>query len=148
MTKVDLAEQVKRYVGAFDLNVVNSAKIQSTLYDPSSKRWKVALQTPAGLRSVVSKHLVLATGVGSQKPHLPQIKNEGLYKGVSIHSAGFKNAKELKEKEVKVKAPHQIRVFTCFWKLELKLTCPLSPSLSLGPPTQHLTFSRIATPRV
>lgn len=95
-------------MGAFDLDVVNSAKIQSTVYDPSSKRWKVALQTPAGLRSVVSKHLVLATGVGSQKPNLPQIKNEGLYKGVSIHSTGYKNAKELKEKGVKVRYPCQI----------------------------------------
>lgn len=57
---------------------------------------------PAGQRTAVSKHLVLATGIGSQKPNMPQIADRGLYQGISVHSAQYQNAKQLVEKGVKV----------------------------------------------
>lgn len=62
--------------------------------------------TPAGHRTAVSRHLVLATGIGSQKPNRPQMKNAHLYNGITIHSADYKNAEQLKgqgqDQEVKV----------------------------------------------
>ena len=105
LTKDELAEQVRKYVAAFNLNVITSAKIKSTQYDDSTKRWTVRLETPAGEHRVVSKHLVQATGIGSQKPYIPSIPDSHLYKGISIHSASYKNAKELKEKGAKVNLP-------------------------------------------
>ncbi|KAJ5650934.1 uncharacterized protein N7484_004657 [Penicillium longicatenatum] len=102
LTRQNLASQVQQYVEKFNLNMITSAKIQSTQYDESAKRWKINFQTPHGKRTAVSKQLVLATGYGSQKPNLPTIANREIYRGISIHSAEYKNATALKEQGVKV----------------------------------------------
>ncbi|KAL1630648.1 hypothetical protein SLS54_000519 [Diplodia seriata] len=103
LTRDDLADQVRRYVAAFNLNVITSAQIKSTLYDQSSQRWTITFQTPAGQCTAVAKHLVQATGIGSQKPYLPRIADRHLYRGISLHSAQFKSAAKLKEQGVKVR---------------------------------------------
>ncbi|ROT37870.1 FAD/NAD(P)-binding domain-containing protein [Sodiomyces alkalinus F11] len=101
LSRDDLAEQVRRYVTALNLNVITSANIQSTVYDPSTKRWTVKFQTPEGGRTAVAKHLVQASGVSSQKKYLPKMADEHLYKGTSFHSELYKNANELKERGIK-----------------------------------------------
>ncbi|KAL3496535.1 monooxygenase [Aspergillus germanicus] len=101
LTRDDLASQVRRYVETFNLNVVNSAQITWTEYDEVNKKWTITFQTPAGKRTATSKHLVLATGIGSQKPNMPEVEDRNLYKGISIHSAEYKNAEVLKEQGVK-----------------------------------------------
>ncbi|KAH9226022.1 hypothetical protein K456DRAFT_1934595 [Colletotrichum gloeosporioides 23] len=101
LTKEELAEQARRYVEALNLNIITSAKIKATSYDQSTKLWTVKFQTPDGERTAVSKHLVQATGVSSQKPYTPKIADEHLCKGVRLHSADYKNATILKEKGVK-----------------------------------------------
>lgn len=93
---------MRKYVAAFNLNVITSAKIKATQYDDSVKRWTVKFETPSGEYTAVSKQLVQATGVGSQKPNLPSIADRHLYKGISLHSAQYKNAKELRERGAKV----------------------------------------------
>lgn len=103
LTKDELAQQVRRYVSSFDLNFITSAKIQSVVYDQSAKRWTIKFQTPSGPQKAVSKHLVQATGVRSQKPHLPCIIDEGIYKGISMHSVTFRNGNKLKNQGVKVR---------------------------------------------
>lgn len=82
--------------------MINSIKILSTNFDGASKQWTVNISTPAGNHTVVSKHLVQATGIGSQKPFVPAIANIELFSGVSIHSTRYKNAKELAQQGVKV----------------------------------------------
>lgn len=93
---------MQKYVAAFNLNVVTSAKIKKTQYDESAKRWIIKFETPAGEQTAVSRQLVQATGVGSQKPYVPQIADYNLYKGITLHSTQFKNAKGLVEKGAKV----------------------------------------------
>ncbi|KAL3433677.1 hypothetical protein BDV09DRAFT_186420 [Aspergillus tetrazonus] len=88
LTRQDLASQVRRYVDSFNLNTLQSAEIQWTEYDELAKKWTIA-------------HLVLATGIGSQKPNMPYIAEPHIYKGISVHSAEYKNAKLLKEQGVK-----------------------------------------------
>ncbi|KAL3481108.1 monooxygenase [Aspergillus californicus] len=101
LTRQDLADQVRRYVETFNLNIIHSALIQWTEFDEVTKNWSISFQTPAGQRKVVAKHLVMATGIGSQKPYLPQMAEPELYKGVSMHSAQYKNAEQLKEQGAK-----------------------------------------------
>ncbi|GKT52255.1 putative indole-3-pyruvate monooxygenase YUCCA3 [Colletotrichum spaethianum] len=84
------------YLATFNLNVVNSAKITSTTYNQATKLWTVIFQTPTGQRTAMAKHVVQATGIGSQKPYLPSMGDPHLYKGVSVHSATYQNAKDLK----------------------------------------------------
>ncbi|PYI07335.1 putative flavo protein [Aspergillus sclerotiicarbonarius CBS 121057] len=101
LTKDELASQVRRYVAAFNLNCITSAQIQSTHYDLSTQRWKIRFQTPAGQRTAVSRHLVLAKGHGCQKPHTPAIADSHLYQGISVHSAQYRNARQLREQGAK-----------------------------------------------
>lgn len=101
---MDLAEHLQAYVKALHLNVITSVKLQSTVFDPLEKRWTSQLETPAGIRTVVSKHFVQATGIGSQKPNVPQIADADSYKGIAIHSADFRNGGDLVSKGVKVRS--------------------------------------------
>ncbi|KAL4790051.1 monooxygenase [Aspergillus venezuelensis] len=97
LTRDELASQVRGYVETFNLNVINSAQIQWTEYDEANKKWTITFQTPTGRCKAVSRHLVMATGIGSQKPYIPQIAEPHLYKGISLHSAGYNNATLLKK---------------------------------------------------
>lgn len=98
-------------MAAFDLNMVTSAKILSSFYDQSKSRWVVKFQTPDGQRTAVAKHLVQATGFGSQKPYLPPMENEDVYKGVSIHSCHYSSAASLKEKGAKGSPANQTPLY-------------------------------------
>ncbi|KAK1655074.1 hypothetical protein BDP81DRAFT_308322 [Colletotrichum phormii] len=101
LTRDELANQVKRYVETFNLNVVNSAKVMSTTFNQASKLYTVTFWSPTGRRVAVARHLVQATGLGSQKPHMPPMADANLYKGVSVHSTAYRNAKDLKMLGVK-----------------------------------------------
>ncbi|KAH7015831.1 hypothetical protein EDB80DRAFT_761691 [Ilyonectria destructans] len=101
LSRDELAEQVRRYVSTFNLNIITSVKIQSTTYNQSAKQWVVKFETPAGQRTAVSKHIVQATGIGSQQVYLPPMEDTGQYKGISIHSAQYTNAKKLTEQGAK-----------------------------------------------
>ncbi|KAK7949256.1 monooxygenase [Apiospora aurea] len=95
LTKDELAGHVRHYVKTFNLNVINSARVTDTRYNTKTKWWTVAIKTPDRETKVVCKHLVQATGFGSQKPYMPPMWSPDLYKGISMHSAEYKNAKEL-----------------------------------------------------
>ncbi|KAK3897232.1 putative indole-3-pyruvate monooxygenase YUCCA4 [Staphylotrichum tortipilum] len=101
LSGTDLAEHLQRYVATLNLNILTSARILSMAYNKSTKRWTVRFSTPAGQMTAVAKHLVQATGFCFQKPNMPPMVNEGIYKGINVHSAAFKNAASLKEAGVK-----------------------------------------------
>ncbi|RKL37179.1 hypothetical protein BFJ72_g7835 [Fusarium proliferatum] len=101
LSKDELANHLAQYVASFNLNVITSTTIQSTVYDRSSKKWTIELQIPAGVVTVTAKQLVQATGVSSQKPYVPTIASAEVYKGINIHSSDYKNARALVEQGVK-----------------------------------------------
>lgn len=98
----DLADQMRRFAGAFNLgqDVLHSTTIRSTSYDPERKKWTLTL-SPSG-KGIECKHIVLCTGIGSWAPHVPEIPGLETYQGVAIHSADFKNGRELAARGVKV----------------------------------------------
>ncbi|KAL1848546.1 hypothetical protein Daus18300_013556 [Diaporthe australafricana] len=102
LTRAELGQQVQRYVDKFDLQMINSASIRSAKFDESNKRWTTNIETPDGKRTVLSKHLVQATGCGSQIPNIPSIADRDLFPGVSVHSANYTSAvKDIKDKGLK-----------------------------------------------
>lgn len=105
LTRDELAAHVRRYVETFHLNMITAAKITHTQYDTKAKRWTITVQTPGQCTRVISKHLIQATGFGSQKPFMPPMQNPDLYKGISIHSGEYKNPKQLADKGAKVGLP-------------------------------------------
>ncbi|KAK4169903.1 putative indole-3-pyruvate monooxygenase YUCCA4 [Cladorrhinum sp. PSN259] len=105
LTKDALAAQLRKYVQTFNLNIITSAKIESTTFNTLTKLYTIKFSAPSlsGIRvlKATAKHLVQATGFGCHKPYLPSIPNSSLYTGISIHSAQFTNAKALEDQGVK-----------------------------------------------
>lgn len=102
LARDELASHVRQYVKSFNLNMITSAQIQLTQYNLSTKRWIIKFQGSTGECTAVSKHLVLATGIASQKPNIPSIADSHLYQGLSMHSAQYRNPKQLADHGVKV----------------------------------------------
>ncbi|KAF4500391.1 flavo involved in K+ transport [Fusarium agapanthi] len=101
LSKDELANHLAQYVASFNLNVLTSATIQSTVYNKPSVKWTIKLQTPVGAVTVTARQLVQATGVSSQKPYVPTIASAEVYKGINVHSSDYKNARALVEQGVK-----------------------------------------------
>ncbi|KAI1503001.1 hypothetical protein F5X99DRAFT_426586 [Biscogniauxia marginata] len=103
LTKYDVAEHLRQYATNFHLNFILSATIYSTIYNPSEKKWHVKLKTADGstTKTIISKHFVQATGIASQKPYLPPMEDEHLFKGLNLHSTRYQNARSLPEKGIK-----------------------------------------------
>ncbi|KAM7222487.1 hypothetical protein V8F06_001981 [Rhypophila decipiens] len=98
LSRDGLAAQLRRFISAFGLNIITSAHIRSTVYDPSAERWEVTFtigpnsgNSPPKAIVVVARHLVQATGVASQKPYSPSLPDANLYRGRSLHSASYSN---------------------------------------------------------
>ncbi|KAI0540379.1 hypothetical protein GGR58DRAFT_461129 [Xylaria digitata] len=103
LTKYDVAEHTRQYAENFHLNVILSAKVQSTFYHTLEKRYTVALNVDNGSRTktIICKHFIQATGFGGGAPYLPAIQDKDLYKGVIIHSTRYQNAQLLAKDGVK-----------------------------------------------
>lgn len=93
---------MKRYVEAFNLNILHGSWVEASSFNTLTKTWKINLCTPFGPKTVKAKHLVQATGVGSATPYVPEIPGAETYKGVNIHSVEYKNPTTLTDKGAKV----------------------------------------------
>ena len=102
LSRDELAENLRKFVKKFNLNVVTSANVTRTTYNVSSKKWTVEFSTPSGERTATCRQLVQATGVGSQRPYVPAINDTDVYEGLNIHSAAYKNPGVLRSQGVKV----------------------------------------------
>jgi hypothetical protein len=96
----DLAAHLKKYVKTFGLDVINSVDIISTTLEEDG-RWNVKFRTPGGEFTVLAKHLVQATGIGSQIPYTPSILERDAYNGIAMHSSQYKNATISEDQGVK-----------------------------------------------
>lgn len=103
LSKDDLASQLCRYIEELQLDIVTLANITDTRYDTKRKEWTIVFTTPHGERRTVAKHLVMVTGVGSQKPRLPNIVDRKVYKRLLIHTSEFRNGRQLREQGIKIR---------------------------------------------
>ncbi|KAF2823555.1 FAD/NAD(P)-binding domain-containing protein [Ophiobolus disseminans] len=103
LTRDEVAKHMHQYAADFHLNVILRAGIRSTVFNAIEKKWTIKFRTGDGeeTRTIFSKHLVQATGLGCRKPYLPPMDNEKSYKGTSIHSVQFRNAHVLAKKGTK-----------------------------------------------
>lgn len=101
LTKDDLSAHVRNYSQTFNLDIINSVEIVQTTRSEDG-RWHIKFRTADGRESTVTaRHLVKATGIGSQKPYIPPMTEREQYKGTSLHSSEYKNAIELKAQGIK-----------------------------------------------
>jgi len=104
----DLAEHIRRFASTFniDQDVLLGTTVQSTSFNSETKKWNLKL-APSG-KTVFGGQLVLATGICSWAPHVPEIEAEGIYQGINVHSHHFKNGRVLAEKGAKVRIPSRL----------------------------------------
>ncbi|KAI9028650.1 hypothetical protein DFJ74DRAFT_603593 [Hyaloraphidium curvatum] len=98
LSRDNLADQVELLVKNLGINLLLSSHLLSTCRDAASGRWIAELSTPQGRKTVSAGQLVQATGLGSSAPYLPEIPGKNTYRGVSVHSVAYKNAKQLVER--------------------------------------------------
>ncbi|KAK4204628.1 putative monooxygenase [Triangularia verruculosa] len=104
--KDKLAEWFEFYAKALELNIWTSTTLKSSSWDENSKIWEVKVNKEGKEERVLKlKHVVLCTG-HSGKKFMPDIKgfDEGVFKGLAVHSADFPGAKKQEGTERKRKA--------------------------------------------
>lgn len=97
-----LAEHMRNYAAAFHLNVLGSSAVEACSFRRATRTWTLRVRTPSGTKVVRARHLVQCTSVGGSKPYMPSLPGAEAYKGVSIHSAEYKNPGTLSAKGAKV----------------------------------------------
>ncbi|KAK7734030.1 hypothetical protein SLS53_008025 [Cytospora paraplurivora] len=90
-----LAAHMKNYAETFKLNIINSSTVEASSLSQSTGVWNIRIHTPDGPKTITAKHLVQCTGITGQRPFVPKIPGKELYKGTSVHSAEYKNPKQL-----------------------------------------------------
>lgn len=86
------------------LNVITGANVVHGHYNTAIKQWAVKFQLGSSgkTQTVTCKELVQATGLVPEQANLPVIKDAELYRGKSLHSSQFRNAKLLAEQGARV----------------------------------------------
>ncbi|ROW11857.1 hypothetical protein VPNG_04914 [Cytospora leucostoma] len=90
-----LADHMKNYADTFKLNIINSSTVEASSLNQSKGVWDIKIHTPHGSKTVKARHLVQCTGTTGQRPFIPNIPGKESYKGTSVHSAEYKNPKQL-----------------------------------------------------
>ncbi|KAL2813894.1 hypothetical protein BJX63DRAFT_421085 [Aspergillus granulosus] len=101
LSRDELATHLRQYIQTLGLNYITSVLIDSTHYCPLTERWIIKFKTPAGKCTAIAKHLVLATGIGSQKPNVPRYADSHIFRGTNMHSVEYTNAQRLLEQGIK-----------------------------------------------
>ncbi|KAH8895412.1 FAD/NAD(P)-binding domain-containing protein [Thozetella sp. PMI_491] len=104
LTRDNLSQQMRRFAEAFDLNVIHKSHVKATRRDEATKTWVLDVASSATVQTVQCKHLVLATGVASWTPYIPDIADQGVYSGIETHSHHYKSAKTLAESGAKARS--------------------------------------------
>lgn len=89
----DIAVGFKKYVETFGINIMTSTTVVSAKFDSSSRVWTVIAQRGGETVTMRSRHLVLATGSMGANPMTPEYSTPEKYRGDTIHTLHWRNAK-------------------------------------------------------
>lgn len=98
LTRDQLAAQIQAFAHEFDLDrrVLHSTTVTATTYDADTRSWNFKLNSRGQERNLSCKCVILATGAGfSGAAPLPDLPGRQLFKGPTIHSVDYRNAKKL-----------------------------------------------------
>ncbi|KAJ0158646.1 putative indole-3-pyruvate monooxygenase YUCCA4 [Colletotrichum tanaceti] len=104
LTRDQLAAQIQTFAREFNLQrrVLHRTTVTATSYDSTTRTWSVELKMGERRRRLSCRCLVLATGAGfSGAAPLPDLPGRELFRGPSMHSVEFRNAKEIVAKGAK-----------------------------------------------
>ncbi|KAF4549605.1 Pyridine nucleotide-disulfide oxidoreductase-like protein 17 [Elsinoe fawcettii] len=91
-TGKELADAHKAFAKQWQLNVRTSTTVHSASWDITTKTWSVKINHAGMTDMINTKHLVMATGNGINKPYIPQLADREKFKGTILHMSDYKNA--------------------------------------------------------
>ncbi|PNP57323.1 hypothetical protein FNYG_15229 [Fusarium nygamai] len=94
----DLAKGYRDYVKRYQLDVRTSTTVEQAKWLENSASWMVKISCRGKHSAIEAKHVVFAIGAGGQHPKMPYIPNREAFKGISLHSKEYRNAKQWKGK--------------------------------------------------
>ncbi|KAF9461716.1 hypothetical protein BDZ94DRAFT_1263163 [Collybia nuda] len=99
---VKMGNWLEYYSDALELNVWTSTTLTKATQDPDTYKWHVTLIRDGKERTLFVKHIIFATGIGSDVPRFPEIPGKENYGGIVLHSCQHKSAKDHIGKKVLV----------------------------------------------
>ncbi|KAG8664270.1 uncharacterized protein FPOAC1_013977 [Fusarium poae] len=92
LTAQELADGYQKYVDRLSINVALSTSLEKATYRTEQSDWILRLSQAGQMRTVVTKHVVLAIGAGSgQIPKMPELPGRDKFRGTVLHSKFYKN---------------------------------------------------------
>ncbi|KAJ3578909.1 hypothetical protein NPX13_g1654 [Xylaria arbuscula] len=87
---------METYGQTMGLDIKLGTEVTKAEYDRERQRYHIEAQQKGGEKCVFSaKHVVLATGVFSEEPIIPEISSADMFKGVVYHSGQHKSASQV-----------------------------------------------------
>lgn len=68
-----MANWLEYYADALELNVWTSTKVVKAIQDTNTAKWHVTVSRDGKERTLFVKHIIFATGIGSDVPYFPDI---------------------------------------------------------------------------
>ena len=96
LTKYDLAKGYKTWVEKFGIekHIRFNTTLESGAWDESSQIWTLHIKTSDGSpQTLMTHHVIMATGSGGQVPLMPSYPGQDLYTGTVLHSASYRSAR-------------------------------------------------------
>jgi thioredoxin reductase len=88
----DITEGLQRFATLFDLNVWLSTALQKAVWNEQDLQWEVSVLRGDWEQKVFARHLVFATGLGTDFPVMPNLPNKEKFHGTVLHSIEYKNS--------------------------------------------------------
>ncbi|KLO96786.1 Uncharacterized protein LW93_10166 [Fusarium fujikuroi] len=96
--KDELAKGHKKWAEKYGINIWLSTNVTSGSWNEDTRTYTLDIVKEGRLIQVSTRHVVIATGAGSQTPVFPNISNKESFKGVLLHSADYSTAQAWAEK--------------------------------------------------
>jgi cation diffusion facilitator CzcD-associated flavoprotein CzcO len=90
-----IANWIEHYCGIMGLNILQNAAVTTIDRDDETGKYSVNVAVQGSQRIFKAHHVVLATGITSNTPNLPDIKQQDTFKGLVYHTSKHKSASKI-----------------------------------------------------
>lgn len=97
-----MANWLEHYAEALELNVWTSTTVTKAIQNTDTFKWNVTVSRNGKERSLVVKHIIFATGIGSDVPRFPEIPGKV---SISISKSDLNNPPDFHAGEIQRDRP-------------------------------------------
>ncbi|KAL6822016.1 hypothetical protein J3E69DRAFT_357103 [Trichoderma sp. SZMC 28015] len=90
--KDQLATGHKRWADKYGINIWLSTTLVSGSWDKDQRLYTLTIKKNGIISKITAKHVVFATGAGSQVPLIPEWPDKDKFNGIIMHSQNYKSA--------------------------------------------------------